>query len=296
MGPRYEDREPPSEPTAGREPLVDLDVKPPQPGEPPKGSRPRRKRLSDIEGERDEAPPQPQAKPQGRPVLASGATVPSEPPVEPPPPSESRRPRLVDITAAAEGQELRPRAGRPRLALTLSSDDVPGLQNILDVPYATDDILLRDTPRPTVDRRMAYPASLSLALIGGLAAAVAGATIWALITVATSYHIGWMAMGVGLLVGGAVRVLGRGSDKSFGCLGTALAIFGCLLGNLLSACLVLASQKGLSPLTVLSYVCSNPVMIPAALVATFRSLDLLFYGIAIYAGYRFSVRRVSEPC
>jgi hypothetical protein len=174
---------------------------------------------------------------------------------------------------------------------------MPGLQNILDAPCAADGILASGQAKAeplTAEWRPNQ--NLSLALIGGLAAAVTGATIWALITVATSYHIGWMAMGMGLLVGGVVRVLGRGSDKSFRCLGVALAIFGCLLGNLLSACLVLASQKGLSPLTVLSYVCSNPVMIPAALIATFRSLDLLFYGIAIYAGYRFSVRRVSEPC
>ena len=69
MGPRYEDREPLSEPAAGREPLVDLGVKPPQPGELPKGSRPRRKRLSDIEGERDEVPPQPAGQALGSPHI-----------------------------------------------------------------------------------------------------------------------------------------------------------------------------------------------------------------------------------
>ncbi len=140
MGPRYEDREPLSEPAAGREPLVDLGVKPPQPGELPKGSRPRRKRLSDIEGERDEVPPQPQAKPSGRPTLASSPTGPGEPQGEAQPPSGPRRPRLVDVTAPSDGQELRPRPGRPRLALTLSSDDMPGLQTIVDMPQAADDI------------------------------------------------------------------------------------------------------------------------------------------------------------
>lgn len=291
----YDDREAQPEPTAPREPLVDLDVKPPQPGEPQKGSSPRRKRLSGMESEGNETPPEPQPKPQYRPTLASGETASGGQQSEAPSLPGSRRPRLVDITAAPAGQEPRPRAGRPRLAVTLFSEDVPGLQNILDAPDPAGDL---STARQARVKQLtaAGPTnqSFSLALIGGFAAAVAGAVIWALVTVATSYQIGWMAIGVGFLVGGSVRVLGRGSDRSFGCLGAALAVFGCLLGNLLSVCLVLAGQKGLSPLTVLAYVGSNPVMIPAAIVATFRSLDLLFYGIAIYEGYRFSVRRVSE--
>jgi hypothetical protein len=165
------------------------------------------------------------------------------------------------------------------------------LQNIVDAPGPA-----RDTPAAKQAQVKQLTAngrtrqSFSLALTGGFVAAVAGAGIWAVVTAATNYQTGWMAIGVGFLVGGTVRVLGRGSDKSFGHLGAALSIFGCLLGNLLSVCLFLAAQKGLSPVTVLSYVCSNPVMIPAAIVATFRSLDLLFYGIAIYEGYRLSVR------
>ena len=117
---------------------------------------------------------------------------------------------------------------------------------------------------------------------------------WTLITVATSYQIGWMAIAMGLLVGGTVRMLGRGIDKSFGYLGATLTVFGCLLGNLLSVCTLVAGQEGLSTPTVLAHVCRNPDLIPAAMIATFRSLDLLFYGIAVYEGYRFSFRRVND--
>jgi hypothetical protein len=201
----------------------------------------------------------------------------------------------VDVTAAPDGQELRLRAGRPRLAVTLSCDDTPGLQSILDTPHPADDMPMSGQARAKPPATEGRPTqSFPLALVGGLAAAVAGATIWALIAGATSYHIGWMAIAVGFLVGGAVRVLGRGIDKSFGYVGAAMSLFGCLLGNLLSVYLIVAGQQGLSLLNVLSRVCSNPVMIPAALIATFRSLDLLFYGIAIYEGYRFSVRRAAE--
>lgn len=291
MGPRYDDREPRQ--TATKEPLVDIDVTTPQPGELPKGSRPRRKRLSDIETEDAQAQPQAQNKPQSRPTLAgreSGAP-PSESPSQP----DVQRPRLVNITSAPEGSESRPRAGRPRLAVALSAEEAPGLQNILDLPRSADD---RTAPgqvnaNPSVSEPYARQ-SFSLALLGGLAAAAVGAMAWTLITVATSYQIGWMAVAMGFLVGGAVRMLGRGVDKSFGYLGAALAVFGCLLGNLLSVCTLIAGQQGLATPAVLTHVCRNPSLIPAAMIATFRSLDLLFYGIALYEGYRLSFRRVTN--
>jgi hypothetical protein len=136
--------------------------------------------------------------------------------------------------------------------------------------------------------------NFSLALVGGLAAAAAGAAIWTLTPVATSHRTAWMAVGVGLLVGGAVRVLGRGTDRSFGYLGATLSVFGCLLGNLLSVCTIVAGQQGLATPTVLTHAFSNPVLIPAAMIATFHSMDLLFYGIAVYEGYRLSFRRAAK--
>ena len=290
MGPRYDDREP--QQTATKEPLVDINVTPPEPGQLPKGSRPRRKRLSDMETEDGQAQPQAQDKPPSRPTLAgreSGAP-PSEPHSQP----DSQRPRLVDITAAPEGSELRPRAGRPRLAVTLSADEMPGLQNILDLPCSADGGTApgQVNADPSISEQHARQ-SFSLALLGGLAAAAVGAMAWTLITVATNYQIGWMAVAMGLLVGGTVRMLGRGIDQSFGYLGATLAVCGCLLGNLLSVCTLIAGQQGLSTSAVLAHVCRDPSLIPAAMIATFRSLDLLFYGIALYEGYRLSFRRIS---
>lgn len=288
MGPRYNEREP--QQTATKEPLVAINVTPPEPGELPKGSRPRRKRLSDAETEDGQAQPQAQDKPPSRPTLAGRESgVPqSEPPSQP----DSQRPRLVDLTAAPEGPELRPRAERPRLAVALSADEVPGLQNILDSPRSAGSMTA--TGQGTLSEQGTQ--SFSLALAGGLIAAAVGAMAWTLITGATGCQIGWMAIAVGLLVGGAVRMLGGGIDKSFGYLAVTLTIFGCLLGNLLSVCTLIAGQQGLATPTVLMHVCRNPDLIPAAMIATFRSLDLLFYGIALYAGYRLSFRRINGVC
>jgi hypothetical protein len=47
----------------------------------------------------------------------------------------------------------------------------------------------------------------ALACIGGVAGAVAGALLWAAIAAMTNSHIGWTAIGVGFLVGKAMRLL-----------------------------------------------------------------------------------------
>jgi hypothetical protein len=204
---------------------------------------------------------------------------------------EAQRPRLVN-TAAPEEKETRPNVGRPRATITQSAEDLPGLQNIVDPPRAVSAVLDLGQGRiqPTVPDRRAKQ-SLSTALMAAVAAAVVAAVVWALITMTTSYHAGWMTAGVGVLVGGAVRMMGRGGDRSFGYLGAAVSVVGCLLGNLLSVCAVVAAQENLSALSVLTYLCSKPAVIPAAMVATLQPLDLLFWGVGIYAGYRLSFRR-----
>ncbi len=134
--------------------------------------------------------------------------------------------------------------------------------------------------------------SLAMGCVAGIAAAAVGAALWAAITYLTDYQIGWMAIGVGLLVGFAVRHFGKGSDKSFGILGGALALAGCLGGNLLTICLVVAREKAMSLLEVFSRL--DLGLIVNLLSATFSPIDLLFYGLAVYEGYRFSFRQDAE--
>ena len=63
-------------------------------------------------------------------------------------------------------------------------------------------------------------------IFGGLVASLIGAAIWAGITVATDYQISWMAVGVGFLVGFAVRFLGKGIDLIYGVIGFGFTIGG----------------------------------------------------------------------
>jgi hypothetical protein len=128
---------------------------------------------------------------------------------------------------------------------------------------------------------------LLLGGLAGLAAAFVGAIAWAIVTVATKYQIGWMALGVGALVGLALR-LGNGG-KAFGILGACLALFGCVLGNFLSLVAFSATQQHISVFAVLANV--DYAKASSVMWDNFLSTGILFYGIAVYEGYRFSVTR-----
>ena len=134
--------------------------------------------------------------------------------------------------------------------------------------------------------------NLFAGLLAGLFAAIAGAAIWAIVTALTGYQIGWMAVGVGFLVGLAVRSLGKGIDKIFGVMGALLGLFGCLLGNLLAVCYFISDAMGIAYFDVVMQL--TPAIAIEILQDTFTPIDLLFYGIAIYEAYRFSFRNITE--
>ena len=134
--------------------------------------------------------------------------------------------------------------------------------------------------------------NLAMGATAGAAAALIGAVLWAVITVVAGFQIGWMAVGVGFLVGIAIRTFGKGLDKTFGIAGAVLALLGCLLGNLLAVCGMIASQEGMGFFEVLSEL--EPAVVGELMTATFSPMDLLFYGIAVYEGYTLSFRRLTE--
>jgi antitoxin component YwqK of YwqJK toxin-antitoxin module len=130
------------------------------------------------------------------------------------------------------------------------------------------------------------------ALVGGILASLISAFIWAFITVLTKFQIGFMAIGVGLIVGFSIQFFGAGIDKKFGYLGAFLSLLGCLLGNLFSQVGFIAQEYSLGYFETLTYL--NFGSIINILVDTFSPMDLLFYGIAVYEGYKFAFRRVSD--
>ena len=134
--------------------------------------------------------------------------------------------------------------------------------------------------------------NLPLGILAGLVASVLGGFLWAVVTVATEYQIGYMAVAIGFMVGFAVRFSGKGIDKIFGVCGAALSLFGCLLGNLLSLVGFAANQEGLGYFETFNLI--NLSVLPEIMISGFSPMDILFYGIAIYEGYRFSFRQIPE--
>jgi hypothetical protein len=136
--------------------------------------------------------------------------------------------------------------------------------------------------------------SLGMAILGGLIASIVAALLWAVITYATKFQIGFMAIGVGFLVGYAVNYFGKGVTNAFGVVGAVFSLFGCLLGNILTAIIAASLQDGISVLAILVAFLTNPTIVLEILKETFSPIDLLFYGIAVYEGYRFSFRQITE--
>lgn len=134
--------------------------------------------------------------------------------------------------------------------------------------------------------------NFTLAIIAATASALIGAALWAGITIATEYQIGFMAVGVGALVGFAVRVLGKGIDQKFGFLGAVFALIGCLLGNLFTQVGFAAIEFEVGFLDILLGL--NGEMIVEVFASTFSPMDLLFYGLAVYAGFKFSFHQLND--
>jgi hypothetical protein len=85
---------------------------------------------------------------------------------------------------------------------------------------------------------------------------------------------------------------GKGIDKAFGIAGAALALFGCLLGNRLTVVHFVAQANEMGFLETLTRLKLSAI--PELMFATFSPMDLLFYGIAIYEGYKLSFRQIGH--
>ena len=158
----------------------------------------------------------------------------------------------------------------------------------------------KNVPEPEIDEhqmnlllsQMQSEQNLPFALIGGFIASIIGATIWALITAATEYQIGWMAIGIGFMAGISVKQFGKGVDKVFGIVGSIFAILGCILGNFFTILIFVSREEASSFFTLLFQIEFTTVV--NIMIETFHPMDVLFYGLAVYAGYRYAFRKITD--
>lgn len=140
------------------------------------------------------------------------------------------------------------------------------------------------TTQPAIEQLEDQP-NLFMGLIGGGIAMLVSAIAWGAITYFTQYQIGWMSIGVGFLVGVAIRFFGKGKTLTFGISGAILALLGCLLGNLLFYTGAIARMEGVPFLNIFFTLLLNPAAVIEVFTLAFDFRDILFYAIAAYAGF-----------
>lgn len=130
------------------------------------------------------------------------------------------------------------------------------------------------------------------AIVAGCVAALVGAVVWAAIAVFIDREIGWIAIGIGFVVGMAVRVAGRGFEVRYAVIGAALALSGVVAGKFLAACGSYARSEHLSFWEVLQ---NFPYAeFPAFLRESFEFMDLLFYALAVWCGWKYARRELDD--
>lgn len=134
--------------------------------------------------------------------------------------------------------------------------------------------------------------NFNYAVIGGLFLSLICSVLWAAVTVSTGMQIGFMAIGVGLLVGHGVKFFGAGFETRFGILGASLAFFACFLGNFLSQIGFIVNENGMTYLEVLAYLDFD--LVRTIMKESFSGMDVFFYAFASYEGYKFSFRPIPE--
>lgn len=154
------------------------------------------------------------------------------------------------------------------------------------------------TPKPEdysgyVDReKLLAEENLPKAVLFGVLACIAGAVAWALISISTGYQMGYMAIGVGFLVGFAMRQ-GKGIRPIFGIIGAALALISCVMGDFFSIVGLVAKEYEVSFMDVLFDASYGEVM--SVVIENMASMTIVFYGIALYEGYKLSFSSQKAP-
>jgi len=124
--------------------------------------------------------------------------------------------------------------------------------------------------------------------LAGIIAAIAGALLWMGITVVTGYHVGYVALGVGALVGLTVRLVGNGRSLIFGIVGAVLTLAGCLGGEVLTV-VQLASTAQHDFYSTLTTIDLTQLL--TNIVGKMDPLMYLIYAIGIFEGYKLSIRK-----
>lgn len=190
-----------------------------------------------------------------------------------------------DLSEAAEAVEA------TRVAENTDSANDPEVA-AGDQDAAPEEPIINEQQAAMLMQTLAEEQNLVMGAVTGFIAAMIGAGIWAGVSVATEYQIGWMAVGIGFMVGFAVRYAGKGITPVFGTVSAVMSLLGCAVGNLLTYTWFIAISEGMAFMDVASQLNFSIVM--DIMTSTFAFMDILFYGLAAYFGYKYAFRQVTQ--
>ncbi len=138
-----------------------------------------------------------------------------------------------------------------------------------------------------VDAELLNQQNYAFSIGASALAAIIGASVWGLISYATKYQIGYMAVGVGLLVGFANRLFGKGVQIQFGIIGAIFSILGCYFGNIFSGIVFIADEYQITSMEVINEI--GLFEIAQLTITMAEPMDFLFYALAAISGFRVSL-------
>jgi steroid 5-alpha reductase family enzyme len=133
-----------------------------------------------------------------------------------------------------------------------------------------------------------YKPNFTAAIIVGALTSIACAIVWAVITVITENQYAIVAIIFGLAVGLAIRYAGRGTTIQFGILSALLSLLACVLGDYLAVVGFIA-EGDTSYFKAMTMINISGVF--SVIVENFNVLTLLFYGAALYVGFKTAINK-----
>ncbi|WP_075591167.1 hypothetical protein [Labilibacter marinus] len=172
------------------------------------------------------------------------------------------------------------------------NEDEKVKENELDATEGLATEQIQQSLSPEIFEELKLEQNLMLGIVAAVVVGVVGAILWGVISVTTGYQIGYMAVAIGAAVGFAMRKFGNGLEQTFGIWGAAIAFLSVALGNFLGVMGFFAQSEGLNIVeTLINF---DYAYLPEVMMATFSFMDVIFYGIALYEGYKFSFRVITD--
>jgi hypothetical protein len=138
-----------------------------------------------------------------------------------------------------------------------------------------------------------------MAALAGLAAAVAGGVVWGLIVRWSGYEVGFVAWGIGFVVGTAVVLAARGARGiPYQAAAVVLALLGILIGKYLGFAWTLADaveEEGITGVSFPVFSRDTWDLFMDARDEVWGAFDLLWIGLAVVTAFRIPATPRPEP-